>query len=363
MTDGRAPSPLHTTGDQHQRPRPQVVKEAGSLVEIRGEEVDAVVVDTQLELGQVLLPLIANLGPAAADVEGGSRLLGPADRRGAQIELAGGQQPHPLEPGDRGLGVDVESPDLVDLVAKPLRPPGAAAIQAKGVDDAAPHGHLAGRGDRGHPPVPEVDEALDDRVAADPGTPTDLADAVERGGGEGGAEQPGRGGDHQGRLAVTEQGKGGDPATDHLLRRGDAVKAGGVRGRPEAQPRLATPETGVGIDGLRVGRNHQDVPGGTPAGPPGDQPDRGRGDPAEDAQGAVGERGQGGHLVQAGGQRGRSSGGQLNHPVTVPQVRRVRRGECGCTRSWPAPGLRARCRPPRRRRGRGWRAAAAAPRV
>ena len=375
VTDGRAPGPLHTAGDQHQRRRPEVVKEAGALVEIGGEEVDAVVVDAQLELGEVLLPLLAHLRPAAADIESGDRLLGPADRRSAQIELAGGQQPHPLQSGDRGLGVDVEGPDLIDLVAEPLRPPGAAAIQAKDVDDAAAHGHLAGRGHRGHPPVPEVNKALDDRVAADPGTPTDFVGAVERGDGEGGPEQPGRGGDHQRRPAVAKQGEGGDPAADDLLRRGDAVKAGGVRGRPEAQPRLATPETGVGIDGLRVGRDHQHVPGGAPAGPPGDQPDGGRGDPAEDAQGAVDERGQGGDGVQAGGQRGRAAGRWLNHRVTAPQVSPVRAevtaprappvqaGEGGCTRSWPAPGPRARWRPPRRRRDRGWRAAAAAPRA
>src|ERR1019366_438667 len=204
MADGRTPAPPHTSGDQPQRPLAQVVEEAGALVEIGGEEVHAVVVDAQLELGEVLLPLLANLRPAAADIEAGHHLLGPADCLGAQVELTCRQHPDPLQAGDRSLGVDVEGPDLVDPVAEPLRPPGASAIQAKDVDDAAAHGHLAGRGHRGHPPVAEADEALDDRVAADPGTPTELAGAIERAGGEGGAEQPGRGGDHPGRLAVAE---------------------------------------------------------------------------------------------------------------------------------------------------------------
>ena len=361
VPDRRPPGALHTAGDQHQRPTPQVVKEAGFLVEIRGEEVDAVVVDTQLELGEVLLPLLADLGPAAADVEAGDRGAGPGDRLGTQVQLAGGQQPHPLEPGDRGLRVDVEGADLVDLVAEPLRPPGAAAIQPEDVDDPAADGHLAGRGHRGHPPVPEADQTLDDGVAADRGAPGELTSVVEGTAREGGSEQPGRGGDHQGRLAVPEQGEGRDPAPDHLLRGRDAIESGSVRRRPEAQPGLATPESGVGVDGLGIGGDDQDVPGGTPARPPGDEPDGGRGNSAEDAQGAADERGQGGDGVQAGGQRGGGAGGWLNHRVPAPPARPVRTGAGGCTRSWRAPGPRARCRPPRRRRGRGCRAAPAAP--
>ena len=84
-----APGPLGAPGDEHQRPFAEVVEEAGAPVEVRGEEVDAVVVDAELELGEVLPPLLAHLRPAAVDLQAGDGGQGSAHRLGAQVQLPG----------------------------------------------------------------------------------------------------------------------------------------------------------------------------------------------------------------------------------------------------------------------------------
>ena len=244
---------------------------------------------------------------------------------------------------------------------RPLRAPGPAPVQAKDVDDPPAHRHLPRRGHRGHPPVAEAHEAPQHRVAPDP-----LAAAQLTGGGEGldregGAEQPGRGGDDQGGLGAAEQGEGGDAAAGHLLGRGDPVEPRGVRRRPEAEAGFAAPEAGVGVDGLGIGGDHQDVAGGATPRPPGDQPGGARGHASEGAQRARRESGEGGDAVETGGEGGGAVGRRLNHRGASPRHRPEGAGAAGCTRSWRVPGRRARSPGWRRRRVRGSRAGPRAP--
>ena len=205
------------------------------------------------------------------------------------------------------------------------------------------HRHLPGRGHRGHPPVAEADQAPEDGVPADALAPGQLAGGVEGRDREGGAEQPGRGRDHQGRLAVAEQGEGGDPAAGHLLGRWDPVEAGGVRRRPEARGGPLRPRGGrrrrrsrdrwrsPGRGRAACRRAHQATSPTADAG----MPPRARSEPSARAR-------RGATRVEAGGQRGGAGGRRLNHRVRRPPPPPDRAGAGGCTRSWPAPGRRAR---------------------
>ncbi len=303
--------------------------------QVREEQVESLLIRARREKVEVLLPLLAHVVAQRRRVEGADGGDGAPHRLRGEIQLAGRPDLRRLQLRDRFLGRRVERPEILDVIAEPLRAPWPVAVHTEHVDDAAPDREIARCRHRALTAVAELDEAAHETVAGKPVAAPDLGDARAHDRRRQGRPQEAaeRSHHHQGRRSRVQPHQGGEPGSGDLLGRGYAVERRSVAGREDRDPGSAGPDHRVPVDPLGLRRDDEDRAARPLPQPPGDHADGAGGHSRDEAALSGGERSERRQPVEPLTERQGCDGRRAGTAISPSRH--------GSTRSWPPRPRRA----------------------